>query len=117
MGGLYNMFEFFKRKRCPQCGEELRMFKEVDYCSLNCAAIAKSHELDATQYITNPAIDVIYDATCEVKGFKPDAAEVVRIYRRIPERIHNEARIWGWQDTLVRESVYEFLEGELKCEE
>lgn len=26
----------FKRKRCPQCGEVIRMFKKVNYCTLDC---------------------------------------------------------------------------------
>lgn len=108
------MFEFLKRKRCPQCGEELRMFKKVEYCSLHCAAIAHSQEVMAHLYITNDAISVIHDAIYDLFDYEPNEFEIVQTYMLIPEGIHNEARQWGWSDTEVRGNVHEFLKGAVK---
>ncbi|UNA01577.1 hypothetical protein MG295_00160 [Bacillus phage vB_BcgM] len=105
------MFDFLKRKRCPQCGEELRMFKKVKYCSLNCASIAMCDEMLAAITITNDAADVIHDAIYDIFDHKPSAFEIVRTYMKIPEHIHNEGKLWGWQDTEVRGQVHEFLRG------
>ncbi|AEW47142.1 hypothetical protein BCP78_0135 [Bacillus phage BCP78] len=38
------MWNPFRRKRCKQCGEELRMFTKVDFCDLHCCIICREIE-------------------------------------------------------------------------
>lgn len=38
------MKNLFKRKRCFQCGEPLRLFEKLDFCSYDCCKLYRQIE-------------------------------------------------------------------------
>lgn len=108
------MLGFFKRKRCKQCGEELKMFTNVDYCTLYC-----SFKFNYPNGIDNPwmADELSHDTYCalsdilyEIHKRIPTKLEIANSYMLLPEYLLNEADEWGW-DTEVRDKCYVYLKG------
>lgn len=55
------------------------------------------------------AHNVIHDCLIEA-DYSPTDEAIAVVYKLLPGDIKHEASYWGWSDTCVRESVYEFIQ-------
>lgn len=62
--------------------------------------------------IVEDAYNCIHDRYVDVYSITPskDSTAVGDIYRAIPDSVKRLAEEWGWNDTEVREKVYEVVE-------
>lgn len=52
--------------------------------------------------------DVVYDATWETTKTKLTQAELESLYDELPNHLKAEISHWGLNDTVVRDSIYEW---------
>lgn len=52
--------------------------------------------------------DVIHNILMEL-DYSPTDEAIAVVVKMLPGEIKHEAKYWGWSDTCVKESIYEFL--------
>ena len=55
--------------------------------------------------------NVIHDCYYDIHDAVPNKSKIEEIADKLPKRIKLLADVWGWDDTEVRDSVYEWIGG------
>jgi hypothetical protein len=61
-------------------------------------------------------LDYLHDVTLEVFDKSLSDEEVIEIWKSLPDDIKLDAEKFGISDTVVRDNIYEFLEGRINYE-
>lgn len=61
-------------------------------------------------YIEVDAYNTIHDCFYDTQGYTIDIFKIYQLYNAMPREIVDLAKMWGWDDTEVRDKVYVLLE-------
>lgn len=54
--------------------------------------------------------DTIHDCYYSIHSIVPNEELITKLCNEIPEYICKEGKYWGWNDTVVRDMIFTYLE-------
>lgn len=58
-------------------------------------------------------LDSLHDSVYDITGDSKTNESLKLIWNRLPEDLKREAIHWGLDDSVVRDNIYKYLEGEM----